>query len=105
RAGLAGYIDKLSIPQSAEDRMFFRYQVDQPAMERHDVEDAVIRKVVDASAPTHVLRSHRRDAGRSPDIVELHLPVVVHQPVVLRVGDPKIEFAVVLDVSKHRTHG
>src|ERR1035441_5630497 len=80
-AGLAGYIDKLAIPQSAKDRMLFRYQVDQPAMEGQDVEDAVISKIVDSGAPTHVLSSHRRDAGRSPDIVELHLPVVVHQAV------------------------
>src|SRR5664279_734459 len=60
RAGLAGNIDKLAIPQSAKDRMFFRYQVDQTAMEGHDVEDAVIVEVVDPGAPTHILSGHRR---------------------------------------------
>src|SRR5215467_713912 len=46
--GFARDIGKLSIPKSAEERLFLQNQVDQTAVENHDVDETIIVEVVDS---------------------------------------------------------
>ena len=50
--------------------------MNQAAVKDEDVEQAVVVEVVDARAPTDVLRVGLRDAGGRADVIKLSLPVL-----------------------------
>src|SRR4051812_28604672 len=74
-------------------------------MKDEDVEPAVVVEIVDAAAPTCVLRRGLRDSGARTDVFESVLSGVAHQSVVLGIGDQEIEAAVAINVGEYRAHG
>ena len=76
RAGVARDIGELAVAQAAKQRLLLRDQVNQAAVENQNVEPAVVVEVVNAAAPTGVLRRGLRDSGAAGRCLRSHsLPV------------------------------
>ncbi len=56
RSGRVGNVRKAPASEVAENRMLLRNHVDQAAVRDEDVAQPVVVEVVEASAPTHILR-------------------------------------------------
>ena len=99
-----GDILEFPVPQAAEDGMLHRNHVNQPAVRDEEILPSVVIEIVDAGSPTGVLRGKLRDARLLGVVLKLQVAGVLHESVVFRVGNPKIDLPVVIEIEENRTH-
>ena len=88
RAGLRRDVLELAGAQVAKHGMLLRDQVDQAAVEHHDVLAPIVVEIERARAPTGILRRKLRDAGLLRDVGERQFSGIPQQPVVFGIAHP-----------------